>query len=365
MSGALPLPRKIIHCDCDCFYAAVETRDDPGLAGRPLAVGGRPERRGVVATCNYEARAFGIHSAMAMAQALRRCPDLVVLPPDFSRYRRVAEQIRVIFRDFTPLVEPLSLDEAFLDVSASAHQGGSATLIAEEIRARVCAEVGITVSAGVAPNKFLAKIASDWRKPDGLFVIPPAAVDDFVRALPVRRLFGVGAATAERLQRLGVTTCAQLRELPLPLLSERFGAFGRQLYELCRGVDERPVEPHRRRKSLSVETTFARDLPSLESCLAALGELHAELAGRLRRLDPSYAVQGRFVKLRFDDFAATTLERRLSGEADLGGYRELCAAAWHRRARPVRLLGLGVRLADRSAALQEDLFAEPVTGPVD
>ena len=189
MSGALP--RKIIHCDCDCFYAAVEVRDDPCLAGRPLAVGGRPERRGVVATCNYEARAFGIHSAMAMAQALRRCPDLVVLPPDFPRYRRVAEQIRTIFRDFTPLVEPLSLDEAFLDVSASPRHGGSATRIAEEIRARVRGEVGITVSAGVAPNKFLAKVASDWRKPDGLFVIPPTAVDAFVRALPVRRLFGV------------------------------------------------------------------------------------------------------------------------------------------------------------------------------
>lgn len=350
------LPRKIIHCDCDCFYAAVETRDDSRLAGRPLAVGGRPEGRGVVATCNYEARAFGIHSAMAMAQALRRCPALVVLPPDFPRYRRVAEQIRAIFLDYTPRVEPLSLDEAYLDVSASPHQAGSATRIASEIRARVRAEVGITVSAGVAPNKFLAKIASEWRKPDGLFVIAPEQVDSFVRDLEVRRLPGVGAATAARLNQLGIRCCAQLRDLPLTQLTEHFGVFGRRLYELCRGLDERPVEPHRRRKSLSVETTFARDLAGLDACLQALDTLHAEFIGRLQRLDASYGVQAGFVKLRFDDFTTTTLERRGFVDGRLAGYRELCAAAWQRRARPVRLLGLGVRLAYASIEPQGDLF---------
>ncbi|GMU47148.1 MAG: DNA polymerase IV [Porticoccaceae bacterium] len=350
-------PRKIIHCDCDCFYAAVETRDDPRLAGRPLAVGGRPEQRGVVATCNYEARAFGIRSAMAMAQALRRCPELVVLSPDFPRYRRVAEQIRAIFLDYTPRVEPLSLDEAYLDVTASEHQGGSATRIASEIRARVRAEVGITVSAGVAPNKFLAKIASEWRKPDGLFVIAPGQVDDFVRELEVRRLPGVGVATAARLDELGVTRCAQLRELSLAQLTEHFGVFGQRLHELCRGIDERAVEPDRRRKSLSVETTFARDLPGLDACLRALDTLHAEFIGRLRRLDASYRVEAGFVKLRFDDFTATTLERRDFVDAGHAGYRALCALAWRRRARPVRLLGLGVRLTDAAAPSQRDLFA--------
>lgn len=350
-------PRKIIHCDCDCFYAAVETRDDPRLAGRPLAVGGRPEQRGVVATCNYEARAFGIRSAMAMAQALRRCPELVVLPPDFSRYRSVAERIRTIFLDYTPRVEPLSLDEAYLDVTASAHQGGSATRIATEIRARVRGEVGITVSAGVAPNKFLAKIASEWRKPDGLFVIAPGQVDDFVRELEVRRLPGVGAASTARLGKLGVTRCAQLRELSLAQLTEHFGVFGQRLHELCRGIDEREVEPDRRRKSLSVETTFARDLPTLADCLAALDALHVEFVGRLRRVDASYRVEAGFVKLRFDDFTATTLERRGFVDARLDGYRELCAVAWRRRARPVRLLGLGVRLTDVAAPSQRDLFA--------
>ncbi len=361
-----PAPaRKIIHCDCDCFYAAVETRDDPRLAGRPLAVGGRPEQRGVVATCNYEARAFGIRSAMAMAQALRRCPELVVLPPDFPRYRRVAEQIRAIFLDYTPWVEPLSLDEAYLDVTASEHLGGSATRIAMEIRARVRAEVGITVSAGVAPNKFLAKMASVWRKPDGLFVIAPGQVDDFVRALEVRRLPGVGAATAARLDKLGVTRCAELRELSLAQLTEHFGVFGQRLHELCRGLDERAVEPDRRRKSLSVETTFAEDLPGLDACLAALDALHGEFVRRLDRLDASYRVEAGFVKLRFDDFTATTRERRTFIDVDLAGYRELCAAAWRRRARPVRLLGLGVRLADAVPEPQGDLFATPLTASGD
>lgn len=360
----LPESRKIIHCDCDCFYAAVETRDDPGLAGRPLAVGGRPERRGVVATCNYEARAFGIRSAMPMAQALRRCPGLVVLPPDFTRYRRAAEQIREIFLDYTPHVEPLSLDEAFLDVTGASAGGGSAIRIAREIRARVRSEVRITVSAGVAPNKFLAKIASEWRKPDGLFVITPQRVDDFVRALPVTRLFGVGAATAKKLAGLGVETCADLRTLPKPLLAEHFGALGQRLYELCRGIDPRPVLADRRSKSLSVETTYAQDLPDLAACLTALAELHIELERRLARLDTSYRIERHFLKLRFDDFTATTIERALPEGTALTGYRRLCEEAWARRARPVRLLGLGVRLSDSagSGPEQRDLFAAIAVG---
>lgn len=352
-------PRKIIHCDCDCFYAAVETRDDPRLAGRPLAVGGSPERRGVVATCNYEARAFGIRSAMPMAQALRRCPGLVVLPPDFSRYRQAAEQIRAIFLDYTPHVEPLSLDEAYLDVTDAPAGGGSAIRIAREIRARVRSDVRITVSAGVAPNKCLAKIASEWRKPDGLFVITPERVDAFVRVLPVGRLFGVGAATAKKLAALGIDTCGDLRALSQPQLAEHFGALGERLYELCRGIDRRPVQADRRAKSLSVETTYARDLPGLAACLDALAELHRELVRRLARLDTSYRIERHFLKLRFDDFTATTIERALPEGTALPGYRHLCEEAWARRARPVRLLGLGVRLCDSAGAepQQDDLFA--------
>jgi DNA polymerase-4 len=222
--------RKIIHCDCDCFYAAVEMRDDPSLRGRPVAVGGQAHQRGVIATCNYEARRYGVHSAMATAHALKRCPDLIVLPPSFDKYRAASAQILTIYRDYTELVEPLSLDEAYLDVSQATQCKGSATLIAQEIRARIQSTVGITASAGIAPNKFLAKIASDWRKPNGQFAITPDAVTEFVAALPVGKLFGVGKVTAEKLNQLGVHTCGDLRAWDGLALQAQFGKFGEKLF---------------------------------------------------------------------------------------------------------------------------------------
>ena len=201
--------RKIIHCDCDCFYAAVEMRDNPALAELPLAVGGQPDRRGVIATCNYVARRYGVRSAMSSAQAVQRCPDLLILPPSMDKYRAASRTILAIYRDYTPLVQPLSLDEAYLDVTDSPHCRGSATLMAEEIRTRIRQEVGITASAGVGPNKFIAKIASDWNKPDGLYVVRPQDTDGFVAALPVGKLHGVGRVTAARLERLGIKTCGK------------------------------------------------------------------------------------------------------------------------------------------------------------
>src|SRR5690606_11530943 len=204
--------RKIIHVDCDCFYAAIEMRDDPSLAGKPLAVGGSPDKRGVVATCNYDARAYGVRSAMPMRTAVKLCPDLTIVRPRMDVYKAVSRQIHQIFRDYTEIIEPLSLDEAYLDVSDSSHFNGSATRIAREIRRRVASELHITVSAGVAPNKFIAKIASDWRKPDGMFVVTPEQVDEFVAALPVNKLHGVGKVTAEKMARLGIRTCADLRD---------------------------------------------------------------------------------------------------------------------------------------------------------
>ena len=221
--------RKIIHIDCDCFYAAIEMRDDPRLAGRAVAVGGAAERRGVIATCNYEARAFGVRSAMPTRNALRLCPDLLILKPRMDAYREASRQIHAILRDYSELIEPLSLDEAYLEVTDSLHFAGSATRIAEDIRRRVAADVGITVSAGVAPNKFLAKIASDWNKPDGLFVIRPEQVEGFVATLPVARLHGVGKVTAERLKRLGIEHCSQLREWDRLALVREFGSFGERL----------------------------------------------------------------------------------------------------------------------------------------
>ncbi len=343
--------RKIIHCDCDCFYAAVEMRDDPSLRGRPVAVGGRAETRGVIATCNYEARAFGVHSAMSTARATQLCPQLILLPPDFTRYRAASRQILAIYRDYTPLVEPLSLDEAYVDVSGVDRCQGSATLMAQEIRARIHAEVGITASAGIGPNKFIAKVASDWNKPDGQFVVRPQDVDGFVAALPVKKIFGVGKVTAARLKRLGVETCGDLRGWSLAELAREFGSFGAVLHRLCRGVDDRPVRPDRIRKSLSVETTYARDLPDLAACRAALSELIAEFRSRFERARETRPVHKAVVKIKFADFSQTTAEC-VSSAPDEAVWLALLVEGFARRRRAVRLLGVGVRFAEAASSAQ-------------
>jgi len=350
------MTRKIIHIDCDCFYAAIEMRDDPQLRDTLLAVGGAADKRGVVATCNYAARKYGVRSAMPMRTALKLCPKLTVVRPRFDVYRAVSKQIHEIFRDYTERIEPLSLDEAYLDVSASTHCRGSATRIAEEIRRRVAAEIDITVSAGIAPNKFLAKIASDWSKPDGLFVITPAQVDAFVAALPVSRLHGVGKVTGEKLADMGIQTCSDMRRLNQLQLVEAFGSFGERLWKLAHGIDEREVEVDRRRQSVSVEQTYPQDLPDLPACLDALPPLLDKLQERLQRLDRSYRPDKPFVKVKFHDFTQTTLEQA-GAERDLNGYRQLLSQAFARHGRPVRLLGVGARLLDlRERREQLDLF---------
>lgn len=350
------MTRKIIHIDCDCFYAAIEMRDNPALANRPLAVGGAADRRGVIATCNYEARAYGVHSAMPSAQALKLCPDLLIIKPRMDAYREASQSIHAILRDYTDLIEPLSLDEAYLDVSDSPHCAGSATRIAEQIRQRIWQELRITVSAGVAPNKFLAKIASDWRKPNGLFVIPPDQVRDFIAELPVKRLHGVGKVTASRLERMGITTCRQLRERSLLSLVRELGSFGERLWHLAHGDDPRPVTVDRRRQSISVEHTFDQDLPDLKACLEQLPALLAQLETRIARLDGSYRLDKPFVKLKFRDFTQTTLEQA-GAQRDIDSYRQLVGQAFERGQKPVRLIGLGMRLEDRHGqSIQLDLF---------
>jgi len=346
--------RKIIHIDCDCFYAAIEMRDDPQLAGRPLAVGGAAERRGVIATCNYEARAWGVRSAMPTRQALKLCPDLLVVKPRMEAYRMASRQIHAILREYSERIEPLSLDEAYVDVSDSDRCAGSATRMAREIRQRVWQELRITVSAGVAPNKFLAKIASDWRKPNGLFVITPDEVESFVSALPVSRLHGVGKVTADKLSRLGITLCSDLREWDKLALLREFGSFGERLWGLARGIDERAVEADSRRQSVSVEHTFDSDLPNLQACLQQLPQLLDQLEQRLSRLDGSYRPGKPYVKVKFHDFTQTTLEQSGAGR-DLDSYAVLLGAAFARGGKPVRLLGLGVRLIDLREA-QEQLL---------
>nr|WP_027793482.1 DNA polymerase IV [Paraburkholderia acidipaludis] len=342
--------RKIIHCDCDCFYASVEMRDDPSLRGRPLAVGGRPDQRGVIATCNYEARRFGIHSAMSSALAMRKCPDLLILPSAMEKYRVASRQIMAIYRDYTPDVEPLSLDEAYLDVTHATRCKGSATLIAKEIRERVHATVGVTVSAGVAPNKFVAKIASDWNKPDGLFVVRPEEVDAFVADLPVRKIHGVGKVTAAKLDKLGLATCAQLRTWSLIDLHRQFGVFGKRLYELSRGFDERPVCADQERKSVSVETTYVNDLLTLEACSEELKPLAAQLDARIERAGCAHAVRKLYVKIRFANFQRTTVEC-VRDATDLPTFLALLEKGLARRNLGVRLLGVGVRLEEDNPAL--------------
>jgi DNA polymerase-4 len=296
---------------------------------------------------------------MASATAMRLCPDLLILPGRFDAYREASAAMRDIFNDYTELVEPLSLDEAFLDVSDCLQQRGSATLIAEEICQRIEQQIDITVSAGVAPNKFLAKVASDWNKPNGIFVISPDQVDDFVTQLPVKKLFGVGKVTATRLQKHGITVCGDLRRFDVFELTRMFGSFGKRLHELGQGIDDRTVKPSRKRKSLSVERTYSSDLETLEQCLDKLPSLLDELNGRLLKVDKTYLVTRVFAKLKFSDFTQTTVEStgETPGMLCLGG---LLARGFDRSACSVRLLGVGVRFVDVSMPSewgQLDLFA--------
>jgi len=344
-------PRKIIHVDMDMFYAAIEVRDAPHLADKPLAVGGRPDVRGVVATANYVARKYGVHSAMPMSRAVRLCPELVIVPPRFEVYQRESRQIRAIFERFTSAIEPLSLDEAYLDVSNAEHFHGSATLIATAIRRAIRDETGLTASAGVAPNKFLAKVASDWRKPDGLTVIRPEDVAGFVGALPVRKIPGVGPKMGEKLTALGIETCADVRKYDEHQLESMFGRWGPRLHRLAGGIDERPVVTERIRKSVSVERTYAEDLPDLDACRRELEGLWRRFSQRYDQPGIRERVRGWTVKVRFDDFETTTVDRtppmtdgQTAAEPSVAAFAELLDDAWSRGQRPVRLLGIGVRL---------------------
>ena len=343
--------RKIIHCDCDSFYASVEERDDPSLVGQPLAVGGSPDARGVVATCNYAARNLGVHSAMPMSRALKIIPWLIVVPTNMEKYRAASKSVHQVFQEYTSLIEPLSLDEAFLDVTNSDHLEGSATLIAREIRQKVKERVGITISAGIAPNKFLAKIASDWNKPDGEFTIAPSEVEQFILNLPVDKLFGVGKVTAEKLKKLNVFTCGDLQGFRERDLTAKFGKFGKTLFKLCRGIDERELSVERKRKSLSTERTFSKDLKDIDLCSEKLEALIVDLRERLLKLRPAPPIKALTMKIKFSDFTQTTVSRQAQ-EIDSKIFHELLRKGLARKDSPIRLLGVGVEIRE---ALSETL----------
>ncbi|WP_043367463.1 DNA polymerase IV [Belnapia sp. F-4-1] len=299
-------PRKIIHIDMDAFYASVEQRDHPDLRGLPVAVGGSRER-GVVAAASYEARKFGVHSAMPSVTARRRCPELVFVPPRFDVYKAVSLQVRGIFAEYTPLIEPLSLDEAYLDVTEDLQGIGVATEIAQRIRARIRVETGLTASAGVSYNKFLAKLASEYRKPDGLFVITPRMGPAFVETLPVGQFHGVGPATSGRMNQLEIHTGLDLRAQSLPFLQQHFGKAGAYYYWIARGIDERPVRPDRIRKSVGAENTFAADLATLDEAWTAL----QPIIEKVWRYCDGTGTRGRTVtlKVKYADFNQATRSR--------------------------------------------------------
>ncbi len=346
--------RKIIHCDADCFFVALEVRDSPDLKGLPVAVGGDPAKRGVISTCSYEARAFGVRSAMASAHAKRLCPQLIILPNNMPKYKEAALAMRHIFLEYTDTIEPVSLDEAYIDVTATHHCLGSATLIAKEIRRRVESEIGITVSAGVSNNKFLAKVASDWQKPNGLTVVEPNRVAFFLKNLPVDCLPGVGPCSLRKLHNKGVFNCNDLQELSESCLTHEFGVFGKRLYNLSRGDDKRPVKIRDYRKSLSVEHTFSVDMLSVDKCNASLLLLFEKLNKRLENVDSKQVMHKCFVKLKFADFTKTTMES-VNTELTLETCRDLLKQAWLRYKKPVRLIGIGVRFKDMQAPSLQQL----------
>jgi DNA polymerase-4 len=352
--------RKIIHIDMDAFYASVEQRDNPELRGKPVAVGGSRER-GVVAAASYEARKFGVHSAMPSITAKRKCPDLVFVKPRFDAYKAISLQIRDIFAEYTPIIEPLSLDEAYLDVTENLKVIISATQIAEDIRARIRAETELTASAGVSYNKFLAKLASDHRKPDGLFVITPKMGPVFVETLPVRKFHGVGPATPKKMARLGIETGLDLRAQTQAFLQQHFGKAGSYYYWAARGIDERPVRAERIRKSVGAENTFAADLFTYEAARDAL----QEIVDKVWRYCEGSDIRARTVtlKVKFANFQQITRSR--TGQMQIGTRSELeqlsnaLLEPLFPVARGVRLLGVSLSsLAEESERELE--FSLPV-----
>lgn len=351
--------RRIVHVDMDAFFASVEQRDRPELRGRPVAVG-HAERRGVVATASYEARRYGVRSAMPSTRAMALCPHLVFVEARMTRYREVSQEIREIFARYTDLLEPISVDEAFLDVTENKLGIGYGVEVARRIKADIRRELNLTASAGVSFNKFLAKIASDWRKPDGLFVIRPERAQDFIDELPIEAFWGVGPATAKRFHEMGVRTGWALRMRGFSELVDVFGASGAVFYKFARGIDTRPVRAFRERKSVGCEETYRKDLKSPAEIEAQLAALVRDLSGRAARHD----FRGRTLtlKIRFSDF--TTKTRSVTRAAPFASDAELLRAARELAAGfgipegGVRLLGLALSQPAEAASSQETLFSE-------
>lgn len=349
--------RKIIHVDMDCFYAAVEMRDNPSYRNRPLAVGGHEKQRGVISTCNYEARKFGVRSAMATSKALQLCPKLLVVPGRMDVYKQVSRQIRAIFARYTELIEPLSLDEAYLDVTGCTQHRGSATLIAEAIRNDIWQELNLTASAGIAPVKFLAKVASDMNKPNGQYVIPPEKVQQEVDQLPLEKIPGVGKVSLEKLHQAGYFICADVKNSDYRELLRQFGRLGASLWNKSHGIDKREVVVERERKSVGVERTFSQNISSYDECWQVIEEkLFPELEKRLEKASPQKAIIKQGIKLKFADFQLTTIEH-IHPQLELDYFKQLLRDILKRQnGREIRLLGLNVMLKPEEQIKQLSFF---------
>jgi DNA polymerase-4 len=346
--------RKIIHVDMDCFYAAVEEKYNPKLKGVPMAVGGPPNSRAVICTANYEARKFGVRAAVPSSRAVRLCPHLILVRPNFELYRKESRKVREIFQRFTQTIQPLSLDEAYLDVTECEQFKGSATLIAQEIRRQILDETKLTASAGIAPNKFLAKIASDWNKPNGQYVIRPQDVESFMPSLPIEKIWGVGRVTAAKMHQMNLHTCGDIQKRELIELRRLFGPTrAQELFELARGRDERPVRVDQERKSLSVEETFSSDIGELKDILKELPALYEDWLERMRRSGDFDRIRGAVIKMKFQDFKSSTHEEAMTKIPQLEDFEKLVKAAWQKRSDPIRLLGVGVRLASTESPADE------------
>jgi DNA polymerase-4 len=355
--------RRILHIDMDAFYASVEQRDDPSLRGKPVAVGGDPSQRGVVAAASYEARAFGVRSAMPMSRALRLCPELVIVRPDFSKYHAASSAVFEIFRSVTPLVEPLSLDEAYLDVTENAWGLALGRQVAWRVKNEIRAATALTASAGVAPNKFLAKIASGWKKPDGLTVIAPQRVEEFLQKLPVDALWGVGPVTARRLRERGVERLVDVRSVDAAALREAVGSQAEWLKTLANGIDERPVQPHRGVKSCGTENTFSTDLHDIHEIRQAIDEMAREDSRWLER--KRLLCRTVTIKVRYTDFTTITRSDTQTPTRNADAIAARAVALLDKTdagRRPVRLLGVSVHnLID--PAEPEEMPALPFTAP--
>ena len=337
--------RKIIHVDMDCFYAAIEIRDFPQYKGKPLAVGGSCKRRGVISTCNYEARQFGVHSAMASQYAIKLCPHLIIVPGRMQVYKDTSVQIRSIFEKYTDIIEPLSLDEAYLDVTNCKLHNGSATLIANAIRYDIFETTKLTASAGIASIKFLAKIASDINKPNGQFVITPNKINEFVKTLSLRKIPGVGKVTEKKLLEMGLKTCADIQNYDKKRILQQLGKFGQVLIERSFGIDSRAIICERERKSVGVETTLSQDIYSLEQCQSILLGLITELKLRVQVSAFDRKIKKQVVKLKFTDFVQTTAEHQTASINSNGLFKLLEQAFIRGENKGVRLLGIAVGLA--------------------